>query len=119
MQLGLIGLGKMGGNMAERLRLGSHQVVGFDFSAEAVQKLTSSGRRHDCEIGTAAQPGRHSDRRGQLELQGFPTALQGSDGEGFSVCRCRHFGWRVGIERGLQHDDRRRQGCCRLSAAHF
>ncbi len=32
MQLGLIGLGKMGGNMAERLRLGGHQVVGFDFS---------------------------------------------------------------------------------------
>ena len=26
MQLGLIGLGKMGGNMAERLRLGGHQV---------------------------------------------------------------------------------------------
>ncbi len=43
MQLGLIGLGKMGGNMAERLRLGGHQVVGFDFSAEAVQKLTASG----------------------------------------------------------------------------
>lgn len=43
MQLGLIGLGKMGGNMAERLRLGGHQVVGFDFSAEAVTKLTASG----------------------------------------------------------------------------
>jgi len=43
MQLGLIGLGKMGGNMAERLRLGGHQVVGFDFNAEAVAKLTSSG----------------------------------------------------------------------------
>jgi 6-phosphogluconate dehydrogenase len=43
MQLGLIGLGKMGGNMAERLRLGGHQVVGFDFSAEAVRKLTASG----------------------------------------------------------------------------
>ena len=43
MQLGLIGLGKMGGNMAERLRLGGHQVVGFDFSADAVQKLTASG----------------------------------------------------------------------------
>jgi len=43
MQLGMIGLGKMGGNMAERLRLGGHQVVGFDFSAEAVQRLTSSG----------------------------------------------------------------------------
>jgi 6-phosphogluconate dehydrogenase len=43
MQLGLIGLGKMGGNMAERLRLAGHQVVGFDFSAEAVAKLTASG----------------------------------------------------------------------------
>jgi 6-phosphogluconate dehydrogenase len=43
MQLGLIGLGKMGANMAERLRLGGHQVVGFDFNAEAVTKLTASG----------------------------------------------------------------------------
>jgi 6-phosphogluconate dehydrogenase len=30
MQIGLIGLGKMGANMAERLRRGGHQVVGFD-----------------------------------------------------------------------------------------
>ncbi|MGY1781867.1 phosphogluconate dehydrogenase (NAD(+)-dependent, decarboxylating) [Geodermatophilus sp. SYSU D01036] len=30
MQLGLIGLGKMGGNMAERLRRAGHEVVGFD-----------------------------------------------------------------------------------------
>jgi 6-phosphogluconate dehydrogenase len=43
MELGLIGLGKMGGNMAERLRLAGHKVVGFDFSAEAVKKLTDSG----------------------------------------------------------------------------
>jgi len=43
MQLGMIGLGKMGGNMAERLRLGGHQVVGFDFSADAVKKLTDAG----------------------------------------------------------------------------
>jgi 6-phosphogluconate dehydrogenase len=43
MQLGLIGLGKMGGNMAERLRLGGHQVVGFDFSTEAVARLAASG----------------------------------------------------------------------------
>jgi 6-phosphogluconate dehydrogenase len=43
MELGLIGLGKMGGNMAERLRLAGHQVVGFDFSADAVAKLTASG----------------------------------------------------------------------------
>src|SRR5215469_11472922 len=43
MQLGMIGLGRMGGNMAERLRLGGHQVVGFDFNAEAVKRLSASG----------------------------------------------------------------------------
>jgi 6-phosphogluconate dehydrogenase len=43
MQLGLIGLGKMGGSMAERLRLGGHHVVGFDSSAEAVARLTATG----------------------------------------------------------------------------
>jgi 6-phosphogluconate dehydrogenase len=43
MEIGLIGLGKMGGNMAERLRLGGHRVVGFDFSSEAVRRLTDAG----------------------------------------------------------------------------
>src|SRR5580704_11479266 len=43
MQLGLIGLGKMGGNMAERLKLGGHEVVGFDSNADAVARLTKAG----------------------------------------------------------------------------
>ena len=30
MQLGLVGLGKMGGNMAERIRRAGHEVVGYD-----------------------------------------------------------------------------------------
>ncbi len=30
MQIGMIGLGKMGGNMAERLRRGGHEVIGYD-----------------------------------------------------------------------------------------
>jgi 6-phosphogluconate dehydrogenase len=30
MQIGMIGLGKMGGNMAERLRRGGHDVIGYD-----------------------------------------------------------------------------------------
>jgi 6-phosphogluconate dehydrogenase len=33
----------MGGNMAERLRLGGHKVIGFDFSADAVKKLNDAG----------------------------------------------------------------------------
>jgi 6-phosphogluconate dehydrogenase len=43
MELGLIGLGKMGGNMAERLRRAGHRVIGFDFNKEAVDKLTAAG----------------------------------------------------------------------------
>ena len=50
MQLGLIGLGKMGGNMRDRLRAAGHEVVGFDRNpelsdatglADMVAKLTS------------------------------------------------------------------------------
>jgi 6-phosphogluconate dehydrogenase len=43
MELGLIGLGKMGANMAERLRLAGHKVVGFDFNPAAVAALTAAG----------------------------------------------------------------------------
>jgi 6-phosphogluconate dehydrogenase len=45
MELGIIGLGKMGGNMAERLRLAGHTVIGFDFNADAVKKLTDAGSK--------------------------------------------------------------------------
>jgi 6-phosphogluconate dehydrogenase len=50
MQLGMIGLGKMGGNMAARLRDKGHDVVGFDFNpdvrdvgsvAELVERLSA------------------------------------------------------------------------------
>lgn len=43
MQLGLIGLGKMGARMAERLLLGGHSVVGLDSNQEAVKVLVSKG----------------------------------------------------------------------------
>ncbi|TNH22974.1 decarboxylating 6-phosphogluconate dehydrogenase [Micromonospora orduensis] len=34
MQLGLVGLGRMGGNMRERLRSAGHEVIGFDHNAQ-------------------------------------------------------------------------------------
>jgi 6-phosphogluconate dehydrogenase len=37
MKIGMIGLGKMGGNMAERLRGKGHEVVGYDAFSEATQ----------------------------------------------------------------------------------
>ncbi|HEX3435374.1 MAG TPA: decarboxylating 6-phosphogluconate dehydrogenase [Pseudacidobacterium sp.] len=43
MELGIIGLGKMGGNMAERLREAGHKIVGFDFSADAIKRLSDAG----------------------------------------------------------------------------
>ena len=43
MELGLIGLGKMGGNMAKRLLLGGHTIVAFDRSADAVSAAVGEG----------------------------------------------------------------------------
>ncbi len=41
MQLGMIGLGRMGGNMVERLQRGGHTCVVYDRSAETVQKYVA------------------------------------------------------------------------------
>jgi 6-phosphogluconate dehydrogenase len=41
MELGLIGLGKMGGNMAQRLRQGGHTVIGYDRSESAPRDVAS------------------------------------------------------------------------------
>ena len=43
MELGMIGLGRMGANMAERLVLGDHRVISYDRSVEAVQRVVSKG----------------------------------------------------------------------------
>jgi 6-phosphogluconate dehydrogenase len=43
MRLAMIGLGRMGGNMSERLMKGGHEVVVFDRSSEAIQKYVSQG----------------------------------------------------------------------------
>ncbi len=43
MEIGMIGLGRMGGNMTQRLLHGGHRVVVYDPSAEAVQVLVQQG----------------------------------------------------------------------------
>ena len=43
MKIGLIGLGRMGGNIARRLMKAGHEVVAYDRSAEAVQALAKDG----------------------------------------------------------------------------
>jgi 6-phosphogluconate dehydrogenase len=45
MQLGMIGLGRMGGNIVRRLMRGKHDCVVFDKSAEAVDTLAADGAK--------------------------------------------------------------------------
>ncbi|SDQ64328.1 6-phosphogluconate dehydrogenase (decarboxylating) [Thermostaphylospora chromogena] len=53
MQIGMVGLGRMGGNMAERLRRAGHEVVGFDRDPE----LTDVGSLR--ELVARLRPPRH------------------------------------------------------------
>ena len=50
MQIGMIGLGKMGANMSRRLLQDGHEVVGFDLDAEAVQELEEDGAHGATEL---------------------------------------------------------------------
>ena len=51
MQLGMIGLGRMGANMTRRLLRGGHQCVVFDMSAKAVAELAKENA-----VGAASLP---------------------------------------------------------------
>ena len=44
MELGMVGLGRMGGNMAQRLISGGHTVVAFDPSEEARESFETAYR---------------------------------------------------------------------------
>src|SRR3974390_3557417 len=43
MQLGMVGLGRMGANMTRRLMRGGHELVVSDLSADAVKQLAGEG----------------------------------------------------------------------------
>src|SRR2546427_12025295 len=43
MQIGMVGLGRMGGNMARRLMRGGHKVVAWARNAKVVQELAGEG----------------------------------------------------------------------------
>ncbi|HEU4340242.1 MAG TPA: decarboxylating 6-phosphogluconate dehydrogenase [Candidatus Binatia bacterium] len=43
MEMGMIGLGRMGANMTERLVRGGHSVITYDRSAEAIQRVVDKG----------------------------------------------------------------------------
>ena len=55
MQLGMIGLGRMGANMVERLLRGGHQLVGYDRDPAAVQRVAEKGASGANSLAALAQ----------------------------------------------------------------
>ncbi len=45
MRIGMVGLGRMGANMARRLMRGKHEVIVFDLNPENVQRLANEGAK--------------------------------------------------------------------------
>jgi 6-phosphogluconate dehydrogenase len=62
MQLGMVGLGRMGANMVERLREGGHECAAFDRNPQAVAAVAASGAK-GCssleDLVKALKPPRH------------------------------------------------------------
>ena len=129
MKLGMVGLGRMGGNMAERLRAHGHEVVGFDTSSETRDVSTPGGvrrgpRRPPDPVGDGprrrshgahgrgplvlARARRRRDRGRQLELAGQRAAGGPAGGAGHRVHRRGDERRGVGAHRGLlPHGGRR------------
>ena len=55
MQIALVGLGKMGGNMVRRLLRGGHDVVAYDRSAEAVAAVVAEGAKGASSLAELVQ----------------------------------------------------------------
>ncbi len=139
MQLGMIGLGRMGANMVRRLMKGGHACAVFDRSAQSVAALAQEGATRRGLAGrpggparqaaravadgagrgggldhrraaAAAGAGRHADRRRQFLLRRRHPPRQGAGGEADRLCRRRHQRRRVGPGARLLHDDRRPGG---------
>ena len=131
MQLGLVGLGKMGFNMRERLREGGHEVIGYDPRPEVTDVPTLAGTRRGARgapgrvgdgavridhrrprsptLARSSVRGRPGDRRWQLALHRGRTAREDAGREGNRLHRRRCVGRNLGTDRGLRPDGRRQR----------
>ena len=140
MQLGMIGLGRMGGNIVRRLMKHGHTTVVYDKDAKAVAALAAdgaagakaledfveklekprtawvmlpAGKITEATIEALAKlmaGRRRHHRRRQHVLAGRRPPRQGAERARHPLCRRRHLRRRLGHRARLLHDDRRRQG---------
>src|SRR5438105_848367 len=78
MQLGMIGLGRMGGNMTSRLVSGGHRVIAYDLNAAAADK----GWAH---VGPAG-----AGHFVKMVHNGIEYGLMQAYAEGFAILERRH-----------------------------
>ena len=136
MELGMIGLGRMGANMVRRLLRAGHQCVVYDLHPEAVEALVKEGATGAASLEDfvqklkkpraiwlmvpaavvdptlktrpAARTGRHRHRRRQLLLPRRHSPRRRAEAEGHPLCGRRHQRRRLGSGARLLPDDRRR-----------
>ena len=137
MQLGMIGLGRMGANLVRRLMDDGHRCVVYDVNADAVAELAGEGATgadsladfvakldaaarglgdgpgrlrpgHRRRARGAARAGRHDHRRRQLVLPRRHHPRRAAPAEGHPLPRLRYERRRLGPRARLLPDDRRR-----------
>ena len=144
MELGMIGLGRMGANMVERLMKAGHHCVVYDSHADAVQQSVAKGAKGTTILAdfvkalskpravwlmlpaAAVDPVLHSLvpllEPGDIVIEGGNSYYHDDirragelQGQGPALCRCRRQRRRVGAgARLLPHD--RRRGCRRAAS---
>ena len=138
MELGMVGLGRMGANMVQRLLRGGHRITGFDPNAEARKAIEAAGGNTAASLQAlvAALPspraiwlmvpaGKITDDTLDTLLPllaSGDTVIDGGNsnykdtlrraarvrGEEHQLRRLRHERRHLGPQGRLQHDDRRR-----------
>src|SRR5439155_25943856 len=71
MQLAMIGLGRMGGNMVQRLLQGGHELIVYDSSADAVKAHVAKGVKGAKDLADVAkQLARSEEHTSELQSRG-------------------------------------------------
>ncbi len=142
MQIGIIGLGRMGGNISRRLMAHAHNCVVYDARAEAVAELQKAGaagasdlrqlvdklqppravwimlpageitENMIVEVSALLQSGDIVIDGGNSNYRDDIRRAEFTSGKGYSLPRCGDKRWSLGARTGLLHDDRGRARPC-------